>query len=465
MCVVHNRYDSSDSPNYKDLKQNMAIAYGSGILEGKMSEDTFYLDNIRIANQSFTEIIRPYDGFFNDAYFDGIVGLGLPGLAQKDSTPIMDNIIDQKLLNSNVFSFYFDRTQNYTRSYISFGTIEDNYYEGSLNYHNVIDDKYWQITLDAILIDDIDTKLCEGDCKAILDTGTTLINGSAKDLWMLIDLLQIKKDCGNYLYLPTIGFVIGGVKYELKPEDYVLAKRDKIVGDSEKEEFKMVECVGGFSAMNLPAPVGPSWVFGSIFLSKLFSVFDRDRMRVGFGKPKHGETIEQKVATAKRLRRAKDKLMAKGKIIDQLEHARKSKERKKVAAPERRTVDPPKDPKPSRRKKNSKAEVSKLDEGEFKKKVANKLLKTVMEGPARVSGGEKLKMIKRITKLFIKKKLKGDDETDAKATQKILVDKPLRPEVEIVARANPVGDSKPEPVNPTLESGSAQKMLAESPFR
>ena len=125
MCVVHNRYDSEDSPNYKDKKQNMAIAYGSGILEGKMSEDTFYLDNIRIANQSFTEIIRPYDGFFNDAYFDGIVGLGLPGLAQKGSTPIMDNVIDQKLLNSNVFSFYFDRTQNYTRSYISFGSIDD----------------------------------------------------------------------------------------------------------------------------------------------------------------------------------------------------------------------------------------------------------------------------------------------------------------------------------------------------
>ena len=157
--------------------------------------------------------------------------------------------------------------------------------------------------------------------------------------------------------------------------------------------------------------------------------------------------------------------MAKGKIIDQLEHARKSEERKKVKGPKRETGDPPKAPKPVPRKKNEKAEGSKLDDVEFKKNVANKLLKTVMEGPAKVSGGEKLKIIKRITKLFIEKKLKGDDKTDAKAVQKILVDKPPRPEVEIVARVNPVGDAKPGPVDLTSESGSAHKMLAASPFK
>ena len=42
MCVVHNRYDEEESPTYVDKQEKMTIAYGSGMLEGAISEDTFY---------------------------------------------------------------------------------------------------------------------------------------------------------------------------------------------------------------------------------------------------------------------------------------------------------------------------------------------------------------------------------------------------------------------------------------
>ena len=269
----------------------------------------------------FTEIVNPYDGFFDDAYFDGIIGLALPGLAQKDSTPLMDSIMEQNLLPSNVFSFYFDRTQNYTKSFISFGSIEPQFYEGDLVYHEVINDKYWQLPLERIKIDGIDTQLCDNNCRAILDTGTSLINGAAQDLFRLIDFLQIDKGCLNYKYLPKITFVMNSVEYDLLPEDYVLARRERVLDPEDRAEnvqereenlydenvndgwvnpdYEITECVGAFSAMNLPPPVGPSWILGNIFLSKFFLVFDRDKMRVGLANPKRGPSIEEKVTMAK----------------------------------------------------------------------------------------------------------------------------------------------------------------------
>lgn len=43
-------------------------------------------------------------------------------------------------------------------------------------------------------------------------------------------------------------------------------------------------CVPAFNEIELPSPHGPSWILGDIFLSKVYTILDRDNKRVGLVK-------------------------------------------------------------------------------------------------------------------------------------------------------------------------------------
>lgn len=125
-------------------------------------------------------------------------------------------------MDSNVFSFYFSRSEGTKSSELTIGGWDDNHFAGDLKFHKVVDKYYWLLEADAILVGGKDVGLCKNGCKVVADTGTSLLTGPSDDLMTLIDSLNIDEDCKGVKELPVLTFVLDGVHYDLDANDYVM---------------------------------------------------------------------------------------------------------------------------------------------------------------------------------------------------------------------------------------------------
>jgi len=112
-------YDDSASSSAKKLTQKAAIQFGSGALAGHFMTDDLRLGTcdgttssgqIHIAAQKFGNVEKQKT-IFTGSNFEAIIGMAYPALAEKGVTPVFDEMINQKLLKTNVFAFYFTSKQ------------------------------------------------------------------------------------------------------------------------------------------------------------------------------------------------------------------------------------------------------------------------------------------------------------------------------------------------------------------
>jgi len=247
-----------------------------------------YFGDVAIEKQDFAEIQRETGNIFMEAKFDGIVGLGYPEMAAYQFRPVFDNLMNQGKLKRNAFSFYFDSRDGSRASRMILGGVDQNLIEEPVRYFPVVDRYYWTIEASNILVNGNDLGLCRGGCRLVADTGTSLFTGPSAEVETLLQFLDVQSDCEGSEYLPDITFVlpngrkegqfnspnVSEVRLTLKPEDYLM----KVFN------FQMLrpECGIAIMPLDVPEPHGPLWILGDLFLSKYYSIFDRDNDMVGF---------------------------------------------------------------------------------------------------------------------------------------------------------------------------------------
>jgi len=285
-CTNHTLYDSSKSSTYKSKGDSLTLPYGSGVCSGFLSIDDVTLGGLTAKQATFGEINKEPGQVWVESPFDGICGLGYPGIAVDKVVPPVDALENAKLLKSYEFSVFLSTQHGNMANQSSaliLGGVDQKYYKGEFSYFPTQkflgNQGYWLIHGDDIKVGGTSQKSCGGlfskTCSFVVDTGTSIITGPSAKLKPIISSIgEVKADCSNLDSLPTISFVLGGKDFTLEPEFYVLKVSD---GTD-------TECQLGMQALD---QLG-LWILGDPFLRKYYTVFDRANNQVGFA-----EAIQQ----------------------------------------------------------------------------------------------------------------------------------------------------------------------------
>ncbi|KAJ8388616.1 hypothetical protein AAFF_G00131810 [Aldrovandia affinis] len=277
-CTSHTQYNPHQSSTYSSTGQSFYLPYGAGSLDGVFGYDTVNVAGIAITNQEFGLSTNEPGQNFVVAPFDGILGLAYPSISAGQATPVVDTMMQQNLLQANVFAFYLSRNEQ-QGSELSFGGVDYSKYQGQIHWTPVTAETYWQIGINGFQVNNQETGWCSQGCQAIVDTGTSMLTCPKQYLASLMQSIGAQQsqygeymvNCNQMNNLPTLSFNINGVNFPLPPSAYIIVQNQGGY------------CSVGITPTYLPSQNGqPLWILGDVFLREYYSVYDRTNNRVGF---------------------------------------------------------------------------------------------------------------------------------------------------------------------------------------
>jgi len=282
-CQLHKKYDHDKSSTYVANGTTFAIQYGTGSLTGFLSEDTVNIGGLQVQNQVFAEATAEPGITFVVAKFDGILGMAFDSISVDQVTPVWYNLVSQGLVAAPVFTFWLSQTAGTSGGELTLGAIDSSKFTGTLQYAPLTSETYWEFKVDDFALGSNSLGWCGSNgCKAICDSGTSLIVGPSKEINALNTKLGAIVENGEGIFtscdvintLPDITVTINGNAFVLTPKDYVL----QITSGGQ------TECLSGFAGLDIPPPIGPLYILGDVFIAAYTAVFDFGNEQVGWAK-------------------------------------------------------------------------------------------------------------------------------------------------------------------------------------
>lgn len=281
-CLKQHKYDSTKSSTYTADGEKFNITYGSGSLSGFLSEDVVEMGAVTVKNQKFAEATTLPGLAFIVGKFDGICGLAFQRISVDGVTPPFFSAIAQGQVTDPVFGFSLSRTSGVDGE-LTLGGYDSSKFTGPITWVPLISETYWQFALDGMTMNGQSITTAT---KAVADSGTSIFAGPSADVKALATKLgatpvplnpsEYTIDCSKVASLPEITISVGSKAFNLTGEQYV----DKVSQGGE------TLCLFGFTGIDIPAPLGPLWILGDMFMRAHYTIFDATQgaERVGYAK-------------------------------------------------------------------------------------------------------------------------------------------------------------------------------------
>ncbi|AOA63811.1 Vacuolar aspartyl protease (proteinase A) [Komagataella phaffii CBS 7435] len=277
-CFLHAKYDHDESSTYKKNGSSFEIRYGSGSMEGYVSQDVLQIGDLTIPKVDFAEATSEPGLAFAFGKFDGILGLAYDSISVNKIVPPIYKALELDLLDEPKFAFYLGDTDKDESDggLATFGGVDKSKYEGKITWLPVRRKAYWEVSFDGVGLGSEYAELQKTG--AAIDTGTSLIalpSGLAEILNAEIGATkgwsgQYAVDCDTRDSLPDLTLTFAGYNFTITPYDYTL----EVSGS----------CISAFTPMDFPEPIGPLAIIGDSFLRKYYSVYDLGKDAVGLAK-------------------------------------------------------------------------------------------------------------------------------------------------------------------------------------
>lgn len=241
------KYSQYLSKTVKFLGSSFELEYGSGRIRGEIVLETVEIDGFIVENVQIGVVTEEIGLAFRHLPINGIVALA-PGQGKAGITGRLrteHNITNIEISLSD--SVYSKGSLEMFRSY-------------SIYKENTLVPDKWMVQFKEIQFGQVDFCQVNGNCRGVVDTGTSLIIVPKKIFREVNKKYRLKADCENYNEMPELDVGVGEMVFEVGTDGVIV--------------YDQGMCSLAFVQMELYDREGPFIVLGGTFLRNCIVILD-----------------------------------------------------------------------------------------------------------------------------------------------------------------------------------------------